>query len=675
MMGTERSWRWRRLLTIGLVVLCAIPGLAGARPSAAQQSSDRNPHALVTYPRLGWQFTPKTEGQLPSPPQVAGDMVLVMGRDQTLSGLDAATGIERWRVGVPIGSSSFADGQRGLIFLAWPSGGVRALNVASGETVWEQALDASAANHQFTDPFEESGIFYIGDLTGAELTIRAFDAATGAPRWHAATPRSILVRLLIDGGIISVPDANGEVSFFDAKTGDQLGQYASGSDRYPTIASADGIVFVGSSGGKVDAVDPTSQMRLWRTELPVIPSATATLLQAREGRVFVKAAGELFAIDARDGSILWQYQSADLGPMMTADAVYVRTSLVGTRLDALDIATGSRRWMVELPEGAYVSVDAGSVFVGSSRTVVAFDAATGRTEWRMHLGSRIFWAPIVAGEALVVGGNNGRLFRLDLPPPDAAASAAGAAAEPATVEPLTSVRFGTAIDSPVFVGMWRMTVPAGAEATIPALAGPAAVYVEGGSIGVPDGIEIVLSLIATEKVTRVEHGQTALLPDQRTVRVENDAATAADLLVFAVVPEDERPDSAAAADAGLHLLAGGTVAADFPLGIVLELDRWTLAAGASLPPMLALTPDVVAVESGSVKVVTIPIGGPKGAAPASSVSIDPDNGALLPDGTVRLVRDGSGAGAKAVNLALDVNYDLPGGGGGGCFPRCLGSRR
>jgi alcohol dehydrogenase (cytochrome c) len=91
---------------------------------------------------------------------------------------------------------------------------------------------------------------------------------------------------------------------------------------------------------------------------------------------------------------------------------------------ALDAASGELIWEHRFADNAYrtingvLSTDGGLVFVGQGSELVALDAATGSQRWAMELGARVWAAPITyaAGGRQMVAVAAGRsLFAFALP--------------------------------------------------------------------------------------------------------------------------------------------------------------------------------------------------------------------------------------------------------------------
>ena len=168
-------------------------------------------------------------------------------------------------------------------------------------------------------------------------------------------------------------------------------------------AVRDGLVFAGSAGGTLAAVNATSGRVVWAAHGlgPISSSPLAT-----DGTVFVTTlTGHAYAFDQARGSRLWQW-SAPAGsalwssPVVYRDEVivgvaspYGDTPLVPGRLYGLDASSGAERWTACMLAGcapgdgiwSTPAVDAtGTAFVGVGNpddAVLAFDAATGQREW------------------------------------------------------------------------------------------------------------------------------------------------------------------------------------------------------------------------------------------------------------------------------------------------------
>jgi outer membrane protein assembly factor BamB len=213
------------------------------------------------------------------------------------------------------------------------------------------------------------------------------------------------------------------------------GSFLTGS---PVIV--DGVVYAGTRDedgagtSAVHAVDLVTGRPRWSTP---IPSSVHGTVAVDGGRVFVPSLrGSLFALDATDGSLLWQRDPEPGTPPSNqrAYSYYSPTVAAGrvywayqTRfgpasqglLVALDPATGAAVWQAPMT-GATMSdgapaVAGGRVYVGNQTAdrVIAYDAATGARLWvsTAVLGGWQDGIPSVAGGRVYIGANDGIVAR------------------------------------------------------------------------------------------------------------------------------------------------------------------------------------------------------------------------------------------------------------------------
>lgn len=156
---------------------------------------------------------------------------------------------------------------------------------------------------------------------------------------------------------------DGEVHALDAADGEREWKRAE-LDATGTPAVADGAVYV--AGEQLTALDGATGDVLW--ELAFDEGESVASPTVADGTVYVVADGSLYAVDAHDGSIVWQHDSIELGvydetedgtaeirafaanPVTVADAtVYAPTSPSG--FVALEAASGETLWTTDLRTG------------------------------------------------------------------------------------------------------------------------------------------------------------------------------------------------------------------------------------------------------------------------------------------------------------------------------------
>jgi outer membrane protein assembly factor BamB len=184
---------------------------------------------------------------------------------------------------------------------------------------------------------------------------------------------------------------------------------------------AEGKVFVGTkredqpAGSAFLALDAKNGVLLWERSV----NAAVKLAPAYEdGRLFgVTVTGEVLAMDAADGSIIWSYQLGDpsqrwvyMSPLVHQGRVFVG---MNPHFVALDAATGNTLWVREDQEandwyGSYPSPAIYGPYLilsfrGQALNLAVWEADTGRTVWISEgdRSLRINSTPVVGADGII----------------------------------------------------------------------------------------------------------------------------------------------------------------------------------------------------------------------------------------------------------------------------------
>ncbi|MGW1986384.1 serine/threonine-protein kinase [Streptomyces collinus] len=110
------------------------------------------------------------------------------------------------------------------------------------------------------------------------------------------------------------------------------------------------------------------------------------------GRLLCLRSGTAYALDPKDGSLLWRRTVAEdraSGPPAPAGGLLVLPTDGGRRVVALDPASGRPRWQRALPANTGLRVADGMVLVaGTDRVVTGFDGRSGKERWHHRLPGR-----------------------------------------------------------------------------------------------------------------------------------------------------------------------------------------------------------------------------------------------------------------------------------------------
>lgn len=204
-----------------------------------------------------------------------------------------------------------------------------------------------------------------------------------------------------------------------------------GGQAYASPVVVDGVAYIGTTAGIVNAVDTRDGTSLWRFSVGApIYASVAVAADA----VYVAADdGYLYRLDRADGKQRWRYALGDgattrvlphplvydwdwqgAQPLVDGDTVYVGAGDGG--FHAVDIANGARRWRFDT-RGAIRNAAAlagEQIFVGSADHVVyALERASGRELWRRDTGAAVDAAPVVHAGRVLVGNRGAGLLSLD----------------------------------------------------------------------------------------------------------------------------------------------------------------------------------------------------------------------------------------------------------------------
>ncbi|MEX2276012.1 MAG: PQQ-binding-like beta-propeller repeat protein [Actinomycetota bacterium] len=363
------------ILGAGLVVLIALTGAASAQQSSSwpQFQKDGAHSGSGTGPeppyREAWHFdVERVEQRGASAPVIAGDVVIVVG-PKSVYGIDLATGAPEWGVpraeGSPV-SGAVVHGDRDL-FVYTEGGGLEDPEAtptpeATGSDDRERstvvAIDIETQEEVWSTDAVLEGVAEAPPVAHGDTLIvgddtgvlAALDAATGKPVWNEPVD--------VGGEVLRSPAvANGKVVL----------SFQQADEVQPTVA----------------AYDLATGAVLWSVAPPVTaPNPFTTVPTIADGAVFFGAFDRV--------------------------------------VHALSLADGAQRWSTSAgfrSFGLLTSPAAadGAVYLGDDTGGLhRLDTNTGQVEWSYALNSGIrFSAPVVSGQAVVVGLIDGRLAAID----------------------------------------------------------------------------------------------------------------------------------------------------------------------------------------------------------------------------------------------------------------------
>ena len=269
------------------------------------------------------------------------------------------------------------------------------------------------------------GVAYVG-TSGGEF--HAIDMKDGGFKWTYSAGRGVYGEALATDDAIYFVCDNGFLFKLDRATGKELWRYDLGDERVsrvpphqlvknsgefdwdfhaPKPLFADGVVYVGSGDGGMNAIDPSSGKRFWRFQAEGKIRAGATIDGSR--LFFGTMDRSAYALDRQSGSQIWRIDTQ--GRIVAAPAIVGGTLVIGVGaglIMGVDPATGKARWMMMPWLSAVMSsaaLDEGTRFlIGSSdmRRVSSMDARDGSVLWRTNVFGSPWATPEVSGERVFV---------------------------------------------------------------------------------------------------------------------------------------------------------------------------------------------------------------------------------------------------------------------------------
>ncbi len=245
-------------------------------------------------------------------------------------------------------------------------------------------------------------------------------------QWEVRTGRVQPASPAVVDGVVYVGTDDRLLLALDAASGDERWRFPTEGAVGGSAAVAGEVVYIGDEAGFLYAVDGATGDERWRVDLgaslytaaPAVVDGVVYLTSGAggtapavvDGVVYVGGDGSAsrgslhaHAVDAATGQERW---NVNLAATDTADGLF-----------ALDAATGDERWHFQTVGPVYHSspvVAGDAVYVGAQDgNVYAVDLATGEERWRVETGAAVYASPAVVDEVLYVGSTDGFLYALD----------------------------------------------------------------------------------------------------------------------------------------------------------------------------------------------------------------------------------------------------------------------
>lgn len=254
-----------------------------------------------------------------STPAIVENYVFTAGYDGAVYAFDADTGDRLWRTQVSDAIGSSPVYYDGIVYCATefytPSGGMVALDAATGAVLWE---DNRMTNHAHS-------------ITGLDP----------------------------DAGVFAAGCNDGSLYVWGLEDKRFRGRFETGNPIKGPICMYDGMAIFGSWDGNIYAVDTQSRAQEWVYETDYKVMSGAAVHPPSDTAVIGNHGDRLLGLDVSTGERKWFYDTD--GWIIGGVTVAGDTALVGsydTTVSAVDVRSGQRRWAFDRPHGRVSSAPA-----------------------------------------------------------------------------------------------------------------------------------------------------------------------------------------------------------------------------------------------------------------------------------------------------------------------------
>jgi len=363
-----------------------------------------------------------------------------------------------WQVQTDGPFSSSPSEAGGVVYIGNNTGSLYAIDGTTGRVLWTQHVKDAL----MTNPLVASGLVIVGEgnqtsyvdsggltkVGTGENAVIALDSKSGAVRWRVPLSGTAMPTPTLIGEVVVEHDGMGDVTGIDLKSGRvvyraHIGGSASmvamlpvGHDRFVTTSNTPNSVWeIDGRSGKVIWQHQFSQQVSGMSDCPpagdverqrVFCDYTTPLPGVPRARVGAPAVEHAFAIDARNGAVLWdvayatgtlpQWNEASI-PLVYRRQLYLGSS-VEPQIQKFDPKTGRLLWKraVKGVVKSGMCAKDGILYAGDYAGYLwAIDARSGAVigSKNMHTVFNV-GSPLIAGDTLIVGTNTGTIIALPL---------------------------------------------------------------------------------------------------------------------------------------------------------------------------------------------------------------------------------------------------------------------
>ncbi|MDQ0315604.1 PQQ-like beta-propeller repeat protein [Amorphus orientalis] len=315
-------------------------------------------------------------------PVVGGGFVIVYSPDATVTALSLSSGGRAWSTNlrpekerdVATGGGAAIDG--GKVFVATGYGTIAALDLNSGNVIWQEPLDVPARG----SPTASGGKVFVVNQSNEVVAVNQSDGSAlwtyrGIPEKagllttaNPAVSGDTVVVPMSSGEVMALSISEGQPKWIDSVTRSTRTLAVAGLTDVSGSPVIDGnTVFAAGVGGRTIAVSLANGERIWEQNI----GSASTPIVSGNGVFVIDLDGRMVALERSSGKIAWRTalpqpggkrKQAWNGPVLAGNSLWAISS--GGDLVSVNPADGAIRAQVEPASHGYTSpVVASGTFV------------------------------------------------------------------------------------------------------------------------------------------------------------------------------------------------------------------------------------------------------------------------------------------------------------------------
>ncbi|KAF3978050.1 MAG: outer membrane protein assembly factor BamB [Methylococcales symbiont of Iophon sp. n. MRB-2018] len=239
----------------------------------------------------------------------------------------------------------------GKILVAERKGSVQALDIKTGDLIWE-----TDTNYSFSAGPGIGGKTVVLATSNAEVIALDFD--TGLQKWQVLVSSEVLANPVIDNGIVIIRTTDGKVVALSEEDGSELWLFERSVPALSIRGTGSPIivgehVIIGYANGKLIALRLIDGKNIWETSI-VIPSGRTEIERLvdldvdpveTDGVIFISSfQGGTSAVLEIDGDVLWRNKDVSSYSGLSYDWRYLYVSDAEDHVWQLDQRNGTSLW-------------------------------------------------------------------------------------------------------------------------------------------------------------------------------------------------------------------------------------------------------------------------------------------------------------------------------------------